>query len=206
MSTFTPPAPPAFSTSSGAEKAARILTDVLAPANLVTALLLLIGWHSTHSWTGLGWGLLAALFCGVSPISLILLGVRRGALTDRHIRLRRQRLVPMTASLLSVVTGLTLLHAAGAPPDVFALIVAMLVGLVSSMAVTVRWQISIHNSVAGVSAMILMLALGPAMAISLAGAAAIGWSRLVLKAHTLPQVLAGIALGGIAALAFTLLR
>ncbi|MEV6209585.1 hypothetical protein [Kitasatospora sp. NPDC051914] len=206
MSTFTPPAPPAFSASSGTEKTARILTDVLAPANLVTALLLLIGWHSTHSWTGLGWGLLAALFCGVIPISLILLGVRRGALTDKHIRLRRQRLVPMTASLLSVIAGLALLHAVGAPRDVSALVVAMLVGLVSSTAVTVRWQISIHNSVAGGTVMILMLVFGPAMALSLIGAAAIGWSRLVLKAHTLAQVLAGTALGSTAALAFALLR
>ncbi|WP_263107629.1 hypothetical protein [Kitasatospora sp. DSM 101779] len=51
MRTLAPPAPPAFNASSGTENAARILTDVLAPANLVTALLLLIGWHSTDSRT-----------------------------------------------------------------------------------------------------------------------------------------------------------
>jgi membrane-associated phospholipid phosphatase len=38
------------------------------------------------------------------------------------------------------------------------------------------------------------------------GAAAIGWSRIVLKAHTIAQILAGIALGGTAALTFMLLR
>ncbi|WP_234443844.1 hypothetical protein [Streptomyces sp. NRRL B-24484] len=52
MGTFTPPAPPAFRGSSRTGKAARVVTDVLAPANLVIALLLLVGRHSTRSWTG----------------------------------------------------------------------------------------------------------------------------------------------------------
>lgn len=170
------------------------------------ALLLLVGWHSTHSWTGLGWGVLGALFCGVIPISIILLGVKRGGLTDKHIRVRRQRIVPMALSMISVATGITLLYALGAPADVSALVVAMLVGLVSSLLVTTGWQISIHNSVAGGTAMILMLAFGPVMLPTILGAAAIGWSRIVLKAHTIAQILAGTALGGTAALTFVLLR
>ncbi|WP_234323492.1 phosphatase PAP2 family protein [Streptomyces sp. NRRL F-2580] len=203
--TFSPPAPPAFADCSPRQKAARVLSDVLAPANLVVALLLLIGWHSTASWTGLGWGLLGALFCGVVPIAVIVLGVRRGALTDQHIRVRRQRLVPMGLSLLSVVAGITLLHVLGAPGEVFALVVAMLVGLVSSLLVTVGWQISIHMSVAGGAVMILALVFGPPVLPAALIAAAVGWSRLVLKAHTPAQLLAGAALGGTAALTFALL-
>ncbi|MFE1318647.1 hypothetical protein [Kitasatospora phosalacinea] len=38
------------------------------------------------------------------------------------------------------------------------------------------------------------------------GAAAIGWSRTVLKAHPFTQILVGTALGGVAALVFGLLR
>ncbi|MFE4265267.1 hypothetical protein [Streptomyces sp. NPDC056883] len=203
---FSPPAPPAFADCTPREKAARVLTEGLAPANLVVAQLLLIGWHSTGSWAGLGWGLLGALFCGVVPIGIILLGVRRGALTDQHIRVRRQRVVPMGLSLVSVVAGITLLRVLGAPADVFALVVAMLVGLVSSLLVTVGWQISIHMSVAGGTVMILLLTFGPALLPAVLVAAGVGWSRLVLKAHTTAQLLAGTALGGTAALTFALLR
>ncbi|MFB7465511.1 hypothetical protein ACFCZ1_18790 [Streptomyces sp. NPDC056224] len=204
--TFSPPAPPAFADCTPRQKAARVLSDVLAPANLVVALLLLIGWHSTASWSGLGWGLLAALFCGVVPIGIIALGVRRGALTDQHIRVRRQRVVPMALSLVSVVAGITLLRALGAPGDVCALVVAMLVGLVSSLLVTIGWQISLHMSVAGGAVMILALVFGPsALPVALI-AAAVGWSRLVLRAHTAAQLLAGSALGGTAALTFALVR
>lgn len=204
--TFSPPAPPAFADCTPREKAARILSDVLAPANLVVALLLLVGRHSTGSWSGLGWGLLAALFCGVVPIGIIVLGVRRGALTDQHIRVRRQRVVPMALSLVSVAAGIGLLHVLGAPPDVFALVVAMLAGLVSSLLVTVGWQISIHMSVAGGTVMILLLVFGLPVLPAALIAAAIGWSRLALRAHTAAQLLAGTALGGTAALTFALLR
>ncbi|MFJ3976614.1 hypothetical protein [Streptomyces sp. NPDC090021] len=203
--TFSPPAPPAFADCTPRQKAARVLSDVLAPANLVVALLLVVGGHSTGSWTGLGWGLLAALFCGVVPIGVIAVGVRRGALTDQHIRVRRQRVVPMALSLVSVLAGVALLRVLGAPAQVFALVVAMLVGLVSSLLVTVVWQISIHMSVAGGTVMILLLVFGPVALPAAAVAAAVGWSRLELRAHTPAQLIAGTALGGTAALAFALL-
>uniref|UniRef100_A0AAU2JUR6 Phosphatidic acid phosphatase type 2/haloperoxidase domain-containing protein n=1 Tax=Streptomyces sp. NBC_00049 TaxID=2903617 RepID=A0AAU2JUR6_9ACTN len=204
--TFSPPAPPAFADCTPRQKAARVLSDVLAPANLVVAQLLLIGWHSTASWSGLGWGLLGALFCGVIPIGIIVFGVKRGALTDQHIRVRRQRVVPMALSLVSVAAGITLLRVLGAPADVFALVVAMLVGLVSSLLVTIGWQISIHMSVAGGTVMILLIVFGLPVLPAALIAAAIGWSRLVLKAHTAAQLLAGTALGSTAALTFALLR
>ncbi|MFF8769329.1 phosphatase PAP2 family protein [Kitasatospora sp. NPDC015120] len=210
MSGFVPPEPPAFAAASPRERAARVVTEVLAPVPLVITLLLVVGAHATDGWSGVGWGLLAALFCGVVPLGVIALGVRRGALTDKHIRVRRQRVVPMGVSLLSVVAGVALLYLLDAPAEVGALVVAMLAGLVSALAVTVWWQISLHNAVAGGTAMILLLALGPASPALLAAAASLpvaaGWSRLVLRAHTPAQVVAGTALGGICALVFVLLR
>ncbi|MFD3697358.1 hypothetical protein ACFWUZ_14590 [Streptomyces sp. NPDC058646] len=204
--TFAPPAPPAFADCTPRQKTARVVTDVLAPGNLVVALLLLIGWHSTGSWTGLGWGVLAAVFCGGIPIGIIRLGVRRGSLTDQHIRVRRQRLVPMGLSLLSVAAGITLVHAFGAPADVSALVVAMLVGLASSLLVTLGWQISLHMSVAGGTVMVLLIVFGAPMLLAVPFAVAVGWSRLALRAHTAAQLLAGTALGGTTALTFALLR
>ncbi|MFD8950423.1 hypothetical protein ACFV0B_16335 [Streptomyces xanthophaeus] len=204
--TFSPPAPPAFADCGPRLKAARVLSDGLAPGNLVVGLLLLIGWHSTGSWAGLGWGLFAAVFCGLIPIGIIMFGVRRGALTDQHIRVRRQRVLPMALSLVSVVAGIALVHALGAPADVSALVVAMLVGLASSLLVTLGWQISVHMSVAGGTVMILLIAFGAPMLLAVPVAVAVGWSRLALRAHTPAQLLAGSALGSTAALTFVLLR
>jgi membrane-associated phospholipid phosphatase len=206
MSTFTPPAPPTYSEASTKVKAAKLITDVLAPANLVIALLLLVGWHSTNNFAGVAWGLFGALFCGIIPITIVQLGVRRGRLTDKHVRVRKQRIVPLATSLVSVVVGIVLLYVLGAPSEVSALVVAMLVGLASTLAVTVWWQISAHNAVAGGTVMILLLVFGQAVLPAILIVLAVGWSRRVLKAHTLAQLCCGTALGAISAVVFTLLR
>lgn len=113
----------------------------------------------------------------------------------------------LTATLVSVVTGIVLLNVLDAPREVFALVIAMLAGLASALAVTVWWQISVHNAVAGGSVMILVLVFGQVLVLpAVLFVAAIRWSCRVLKARTLAQLVCGTALGSIAALVFTLLR
>lgn len=188
-------------------RTARLITDTLAPANLVIAILLIIGWHSTSSVTGLGWGVLAALFCGGIPFAVIMLGVKRGSWTDKHIRVREQRAVPLLATMTSVVVGISLLVAFKAPREVFALVVAMLVGLIVTMIVTVWWKVSVHTAVASGVVVILLLAYGMSMAPLLLGIAAIGWSRVALRDHTPAQTVVGALLGGLAAaVVFSLTR
>ncbi|MBW1597230.1 hypothetical protein [Streptomyces sp. JJ38] len=206
MSTHTPPPTPSYAEASPRVKAAKAITDVLSPAYLVIGLLLLIGWHSTHSIAGLGWGLFAATFCGIIPLAIVHLGVRRGKLTDKHVRVRKQRIAPLAFTLVLVLTGIALLHVLGAPQDVFALVIAMLAGLASSLLVTVWWQISVHNAVVGGTVMILLLVYGPIALSTAALVVAVGWSRRVLKAHTMAQLVCGTALGAISALTFVALR
>ncbi|MGW3683928.1 hypothetical protein [Streptomyces prasinus] len=106
-----------------------------------------------------------------------------------------------------MVTGIVLLNVLDAPREVFALVIAMLAGLASALAVTVWWQISVHNAVAGGSVMILVLVFGQVLVLpAVLFVAAIRWSCRVLKARTLAQLVCGTALGSIAALVFTLLR
>lgn len=188
-------------------RTARLITDTLAPANLVIAILLVIGRHSTGSITGLGWGLLAALFCGGIPFAIIMLGVKRGRWTDKHVRVRRQRAVPLLATMASVLVGIALLVALGAPRELFALVVAMLVGLLITMIVTVWWKVSVHTAVASGVVVILLLAFGPQMAPLLLGVAAVGWSRVALRDHMPAQTVVGALLGGLAAaVVFSLLH
>jgi len=207
VTTFVAPPTPTYAEATPRVKVAKALTDLFAPAYLVIGLLLVIGWHSTGGPAGVGWGLFGAFFCGIVPMTIIHLGVRRGKLTDKHIRVRRQRIAPLLATLASVVTGIVLLHVLEAPQEVFALVIAMLVGLASALIVTVWWQISVHNAVAGGTAMILLLVFGQSLLVpAVLFVLAMGWSRRVLKAHTVAQLICGTALGSTAALTFTLLR
>jgi hypothetical protein len=177
---------------------ARVVTEALAPAVLVVVLLMVVG-----GW----WGVLAALFSAVIPFAYILLGVRRGRLTDHHIALREQRHIPLAFGVASVLVGLLLLWVLRAPRDLLALVVAGAVGLGVCAAVTGWWKMSIHTAVAAGTAVILALVLGPVWWASTAVVALIGWARVRLSAHTVGQVLAGAAIGAaIAGTVFPVLR
>ncbi len=176
---------------------ARLTTDILAPANLVIAGLPLVGLAARPPLAGFLWGCLAAIFAGVIPLTIILLGVRRGQLSDIHIVDREQRHIPLLASILSVALGLVLLYVLPAAGEVRALTVAMLAGLVATAAVTRVWKVSIHTAVATGFAVVYGTTFGVLGWLAVLPAAAIAWSRVRLGDHTLTQVLGGALLGAI---------
>jgi hypothetical protein len=73
-------------------RAARILSDVLAPGVTVFLICVLSG-SAGDSWSLAGalWGILMGCFCAVIPMTAIHLAVRREKLTDRHVTRREQR-------------------------------------------------------------------------------------------------------------------
>ncbi|MFE3519829.1 hypothetical protein [Streptomyces sp. NPDC059166] len=188
-------------------RSARLITEVLAPANLVITILVVIGWHSTNSLSGAGWGLLAGLFCGGLPIAFIIAGARRGHWTDKHVKVRSQRWIPLGATLASVLVGTALLALLDAPQEVIALVFAMIAGLLLTMLVTIWWKVSVHTAVASGVASILAVAVSPWALLGYAVVAAIAWSRASLRDHTPAQTIAGAVLGAVAAVSvFTALR
>ncbi|MEV1145593.1 phosphatase PAP2 family protein [Micromonospora sp. NPDC049799] len=179
---------------------ARLVTELTAPAVLVSVLTVAVGWHSARgSVDGLAWGLLATLFVSGIPFAYILGGVRRGRLTDHHVGLREQRRVPLLVGLCSVAAGTALLAALDAPRPVLALAAAGAVGLIVAVAVSHWWKMSIHTAVAAGSVVVLVVTFGPLLAATAPLLALVGWSRVRLRDHTVPQVLAGGALGALVA-------
>ncbi|MEU8806299.1 hypothetical protein ACN6K5_002294 [Streptomyces violaceoruber] len=188
-------------------RSARLITEVLAPANLVITILVVIGWHSTTSLSGAGWGLLAGLFCGGLPIAFIIAGARRGHWTDKHVKVRSQRWIPLGATLASVLVGTALLALLDAPQDVIALVFAMIAGLLLTMLVTIWWKVSVHTAVASGVVSILAVAVSPWTLLGYAIVSAIAWSRASLRDHTPAQTIAGAVLGAVAAVSvFAALR
>ena len=187
---------------------ARLVTEVLAPAPVVAALLLAVAWRSAPTPAeAVRWALLAAAFCSALPMLYILRGVRRGRLTDHHVRLRRQRRGPLLVAGASVLVGLALLLAAGAPRAVVALVGAGGVGLAVAVAITQVWKISVHAAVAAGAVVVLVLVFGPALLVLAPLVALSAWARVQLEDHTPAQVAAGAAVGAtVAGVVFSVLR
>lgn len=186
---------------------ARAVTEVLAPTSLAAAQVLLVSWDSAPGMAGLAWGLLAATFCGLLPAGIVLVGVRRHRWTDRHLRTRQQRPVPLLAGIASFLVGLGMLVVLDAPRQLTALVVAMLTGLAATLVVNLWWKLSIHTAAAGGTVAILILTYGSALTLAIPAVAVVAWSRVRLGDHTPAQTAAGALLGGlIATVVFIALR
>ena len=178
-------------------RSARWLTEVFQPPAVVTVQLLLspaieAGFPGTAVY-----GALAAFFVCVLPLLLLLGLVRLGKVTDHHVSDRKQRAPVLLMALASVITGLLVLEAIGAPRSVVAMVLAIVGGILVIAAVSPFWKISGHAAAMSSSAVIVVLMLGPAWLPLLLLVPAVGWSRVVLRAHSVAQVVAGSLFGGL---------
>ncbi|GGQ40962.1 phosphatase PAP2 family protein [Couchioplanes azureus] len=183
-----------------ADRAARIASEIFAPAVLVAGLLLVVGWHAGET-AGVSrwWGLPGALFAAGIPLAYVVRGVRAGRLTNHHIPEREHRRVPLLFGIASVAAGLVVLLLLGAPRDVLALMAAGGTGLLVFTVVTHWWKMSIHAGVAAGTAATLTAVYGPAALLTVPFAVLACWARVRLSAHTVPQVIAGAIVGAVIA-------
>ena len=179
-------------------RAARVITEVLSPVVLIAVVTLVVAIDAA-GLRGVGLALITIFFAGVLPYGLVLVGVRRGFLSDHHVSRREQRPTVFAITLGSIGVGLLVLRWLSAPVELFALVAAMLFGVFVALVVSSYWKISIHAaSAAGTVACLSLLvspwwlALVPVVGVS-------GWARVVRHDHTPAQVWVGFAVGAVVA-------
>jgi membrane-associated phospholipid phosphatase len=131
----------------------------------------------------------------------MLIGIRRGRLSDRHLSLREQRPVMMIIGLASVSIGLLVMAWLDAPRELFALVAAMVAGVGVALAISSFWKISIHAACAAGTVAILVIVFGAAMLLWAPVIVAICWARVIRRDHTVLQVVAGVVVGATVAAA-----
>ena len=174
------------------------VTYLLEPKNWIIATTLAVGWHAAGP-RGLAWGAVAAVFAGVLPTLFINRGIRDGRWADRNVGAKRPRLIVLAFIVASVAVGLVVMVGLGAPTELSGYFGCMLGSIAVLAAITTVWKISIHCAVASGSVTILALLFGPWLVPAYLLVALTGWSRVVLKDHTIAQVIMGSLLGAAAA-------
>ncbi|WP_307794480.1 phosphatase PAP2 family protein [Arthrobacter cavernae] len=181
----------------GTHRVARWLTEIFQPPVVVTVLML-VSPAVEAGFPGTMWaGLLGALFVCVLPLAYVLVLVKLGKVSDHHISDRKQRAPLLLLALVSVLAGLLLLQAIHAPVSVSVMMLALVGGIAVLAAVSHFWKISGHASAISSATVISVLMFGPAWLPLLLLVPAVGWSRVVLRDHTLGQVVAGSLFGGV---------
>ncbi|MFN8373450.1 MAG: hypothetical protein U0694_11320 [Anaerolineae bacterium] len=144
------------------------------------------------------WIAVYALVLCALPVSYIAWNVRRGKITDIHMKERRQRVGPFVFSIACSGIGWLMLRLMNTPEAVSSFALFSLVQLAVLATITLVWQISIHSmSITGaVVAVGTIFGVPPALVV-MPLVPLVGVARIKLQRHTLAQVVAGTILGGI---------
>lgn len=177
----------------------RIVSDILSPPLVWAVLALPVALqYSKSPQNAIFWTLLYGFFISLLPILYVALNVKRGNITDIHMKVRSQRLRPLLVSLLSTAVLWVLLKVLGAPRafPILAMMSLIQIGLIA--VITLVWQVSMHMmSIAGAVVMIGII-FGLSMAYWLVPLVPlVAAARLNLQRHTPAQVLVGTMVGAI---------
>jgi hypothetical protein len=173
---------------------ARVLTNVLNPFVIFTALFLSVALaEGTFSRALLYTG--AELLAAAAVAGYVLFMRQRARVGDFWISARAERLTPalfLLAVFVALLAGLALLDA---PENLLLLTLSMGLASAAIALVTLLFKASAHCTVAGHAATAGLLLLGPlgwTFAVTLP---LVVWARVSLGAHTLPETLVGAVVG-----------
>ncbi|MFC9622380.1 hypothetical protein ACFTXM_21120 [Streptomyces sp. NPDC056930] len=189
-------------TASPSTGAARTVTDIFQPRNILLAGMLGIGLAAAGHWTGLLWGLLGALCAGIVPAGYIEWERGRGTWGDRHVVDRTKRAPIFFVILGSIGTGSVVMVLGHAPTGILAAMLALWAMTVILLAVNTVWKISVDAAVASAVVALLAPAHSPWWLLAYAMTVAVCWSRVALGYHSVAQTVAGASLGATTAGAF----
>ncbi|MEV1026736.1 hypothetical protein [Streptomyces sp. NPDC050264] len=190
-------APARTATAAQENPAARAVTDSLQPRNVLVAGMLGIGVAATGDLSGVPWGLLGALCAGIVPAGYIEYERRRGTWGDRHVVDRTKRAPIFLVILMSIGVGVLVMLLGHAPPDILRAMIALWVMTVVLLSVNTVWKISVDSAVASAVVALLAVVHSPWWLLGYSIAAAVCWSRVALRHHTVLQTVTGAALGAL---------
>jgi len=179
---------------SRSQRFARAVTNALNPFVIFTALYALVALTEAGIILGLLY-LAVELLAAFTVAGYVLIMRLRSRVGDFWISARAERLTPAVFLLTAFVVLLVILTLLDAPRDLQLLTLSMGLASATVAAITLLWKASAHCTVAGLAAAAGLLLLGPLGFVFLLVLPLVIWSRVASGAHTLPQALAGAAVG-----------
>jgi membrane-associated phospholipid phosphatase len=173
-------------------RVARYISNILAPATISLPFVVLVAlYHTRDQLVALVYAGITLFFLSIGPLIYILIGVRLGKLSDPDVSRRSERAGPFLFGITSVIMGWLVLLLTHGPRNLETVLIITAVSGVIMMVTTLWWKISIHASSLGGAATMLTVLYGAIMLPSFVLLALVGWSRVVLRRHTIAQVVAG---------------
>lgn len=186
------PSQPSLSPQPKRVRVARYVSNILSPLAVSVPFVFCVALYHAHNvLIALLYALIILFFLSFGPMVYILVGVRMGKFTDSDVSMRSQRVGPFLFGITSALIGLGTLFFTHGPKNLQTLLLITIVSGFVMMIVTLWWKISIHASSLAAAATLLTALYGSIVFPIFLLLAAVCWSRVVLRRHTLGQVVAG---------------
>jgi len=173
-------------------RAARLISNILAPAPISLPLIVLVAlYHARNVLLALFYALVTLFFLSIGPFIYILIALRMGKISDVDVSRRTERAGPFLFGISSVLAGWLVLILLQGPRNLQTVLIITAVSGILMMVTTLWWKISIHASSLGGAATMLTAFYGAIMLPAFLLLILVSWSRVVLRRHTVLQVVAG---------------
>jgi membrane-associated phospholipid phosphatase len=175
---------------------ARHVSNILAPATISLPFILLVAFYqASDKLSALIYACITLFFLSVGPLLYIIIGVRLGILSDIDVSRRSQRIGPFIFGIVSAMIGWLVLTHTNGPRNLQTVMIITIFSGIIMMVITFWWKISMHASSLGGVATMLTVLYGAVMLPLFVLLVLVSWSRVVLRRHTIPQVIAGSLAG-----------
>lgn len=172
-------------------RVAKVVSDVVNPA-VVTAVVVALIAGMTQAWQ---WTIVYILGAIGLPTAYIYYLLRRGIVSDFHIRNREERINPMLFTVATTTLAWLGLRLGGAPQQLtlFAFIGIFQTALL--LLITAYWKISVHTTAIAALSIFLVGLFGWQASAALLMIPLVAWARLRTNSHTLRQTVGGTLAG-----------
>ncbi len=186
---------------------ARYVSNILAPATISLPFIVLVAFYQANNkLSALLYASITFFFLSVGPLLYIIIGVRLGKLSDIDVSRRSQRFGPFLFGIISVAIGWIVLSLTNGPRNLQTVMIMTVFSGIIMMIITLWWKISMHASSLGGVATMLTVLYGAVMLPLFVLLVLVSWSRVVLRRHTIPQVIAGSLAGIVLTLVIVKIR
>ncbi|HEY3375501.1 MAG TPA: hypothetical protein VGK02_10665 [Candidatus Aquicultor sp.] len=173
------------------------VSDVFNPYYASAPFFLVVALVATRSIIrGLLYWLILALFLSFLPMWDINRRIKRGMVADAHISRREDRIKPFLFSLGAAVAGLIAAYAFGMPTLIKAVVWAVVLTGAGITIITRFWKVSLHAAGITPITVVLLIMFGWYALPAILLVPLVYWARLVLKKHSLAQLIVGSLVSG----------
>ena len=185
-----------LTSSLAAGRFARIFSNVVSPPSVLALLGLVVALTTLPFWPGLAWAAVHGFLISLVPLGVIVYLLKTGRVGDLHMRNKNERHTPYLVGLTCAVLALSVASGFGAPKLLRSLIACNIIALATLGFINVYWLISSHSASIMLATLFVGFVFGVKAGIALIPLIGLTiFARLVLRRHTVPQLVAGLFAG-----------